>query len=93
MLSCLLLLLVATASTVSVSGLDPDLEMDQIPDEEARARVYLDYLDKEFSKWATKSSLAEWAYASNITEENLEQKVRPDCNPQRCHQMSCSTVL
>jgi hypothetical protein len=77
-MSCLvLLLLVATASTFYVSGFDPDLEMDQIPDEEARARQYLDYLDKEFSKWATKSSLAEWAYASNITEENLAQKVRP----------------
>jgi hypothetical protein len=72
-----LLFLVATASTFYVSGFDPDLEMDQIPDEEARARQYLEYLDKEFSKWATKSSLAEWAYASNITEENLAKKVRP----------------
>ncbi|XP_023709010.1 angiotensin-converting enzyme isoform X1 [Cryptotermes secundus] len=75
-MSCLVLLLfVATASTFYVSGFDPDLEMDQIPDEEARAREYLDYLDEEFSKWATKSSLAEWAYASNITEENLAKKL------------------
>jgi hypothetical protein len=72
-----LLLFVATTSTFCVSGFDPDLEMDQIPDEEARARQYLDYVDKEFSKWATKSSQAEWAYASNITEENLAKKVRP----------------
>jgi hypothetical protein len=74
----MLLLAVATASTFSVSGFDPDLEMDEIPDEEARAKIYLDYLDKEFSKWATKSALAEWQYASNITDENLEHKVRPE---------------
>jgi hypothetical protein len=71
-----LFLLLATVIAVSVSGFDPDLEMEQIPDEEARARIYLDYLDKEFSKWATKSSLAEWDYASNITDENLKNKVR-----------------
>jgi hypothetical protein len=73
----ILLLLVATTSTFRVSGFDPDLEMDELPDEEARAKIYLDYLDKEFTKWATKSSLAEWQYASNITDENLELKVRP----------------
>jgi hypothetical protein len=71
-----LFLLLAAVTTITVSGFDPDLEMEQIPDEEARARIYLDYLDKEFSKWATKSTLAEWAYASNITEENLKNKVR-----------------
>jgi hypothetical protein len=71
-----LLLLLTTATTVSVSGFDPDLEMEQIPDEEARAKIYLDYLDKEFSKRATRSVTAEWAYASNITDENLKNKVR-----------------
>jgi hypothetical protein len=71
-----LFLLLAMAVALGVSGFDPDLEMEQIPDEEARARIYLDYLDKEFSSWATKSTLAEWAYASNITEENLKKKVR-----------------
>jgi hypothetical protein len=81
----MLLLAVATASTFRVSGFDPDLEMDAIPDEEARARIYLDYLDKEFSKWAKKSSLAEWQYASNITDWNLEHKVRPDAAAMSLH--------
>ena len=72
---CDLLVLIFTASVLTVSGFDPDLEMEQIPDDEARARIYLDYLDKEFSKRATQSALADWAYASNITEENLKNKV------------------
>jgi hypothetical protein len=73
---CGLLVLIFTTSILTVSGFDPDLETEQIPDDEARARIYLDYLDKEFSKRATQSALAEWAYASNITDENLKNKVR-----------------
>jgi hypothetical protein len=76
---CDLLALIFTTSILTVSGLDPDLEMDQIPDDEARARIYLDYLDKEFSKRSTQSALAEWEYASNITEENLKNKVSYGC--------------
>jgi hypothetical protein len=77
---CDLLVLIITTSILTVSGLDPDLEMEQIPDDEARARIYLDYLDKEFSKRSTQSASAEWAYASNITEENLKNKVRYGCS-------------
>lgn len=77
---CDLLVLIFTTSVLTVSCLDPDLEMEQIPDDEARARIYLDYLDKEFSKRSTLSALAEWAYASNITEENLKNKVRHGCS-------------
>jgi hypothetical protein len=73
---CELLVVIFTTTIVTVSGFDPDLEMEQIPDEEARARIYLDYLDKEFSKRSTQSALAEWAYASNITDETLKNKVR-----------------
>ena len=84
-----LLALIITKSILTVSGLDPDLEMEQIPDDEARARIYLDYLDKEFGKRATQSALAEWAYASNITEENLKNKVRYGCSLiQRSHRHS-----
>jgi hypothetical protein len=77
---CDLLVLIFTTSILTVSGFDPDLEMEQIPDDEARARIYLDYLDKEFSKRSTQSALAEWSYASNITEENLQNKVRYGCS-------------
>jgi hypothetical protein len=77
---CDILVLIFTTSLLTVSGLDPDLEMEQIPDDEARARIYLDYLDKEFSKRSTQSALAEWTYASNITEENLKNKVRYGCS-------------
>jgi hypothetical protein len=75
-----LLVVIFTTSVLTVLGLDPDLEMEQIPDDEARARIYLDYLDKEFSKRSTQSVLAEWTYASNITEENLKNKVRYGCS-------------
>ncbi|XP_069674785.1 angiotensin-converting enzyme-like isoform X1 [Periplaneta americana] len=67
--------LLATLAVTAVLGFDPDLEMQEAPDEEAKAREYLEYLDKEFSERATKSALAEWAYASNITDENLKNKL------------------
>ncbi|KAJ9598396.1 hypothetical protein L9F63_010918, partial [Diploptera punctata] len=73
MLQEIFLFLVATVSIIS--GFDPDQEMLDVPDEETRARDYLQYLDTEFSKWATKTSLAEWEYASNITDENLKNKL------------------
>ena len=77
---CELLPLILTICILTASGFDPDLEMEDIPDEEARAKIYLDYLDQEFSERSTKSASAEWAYASNITDENLKNKVRYGSN-------------
>nr|CAD7400393.1 unnamed protein product [Timema cristinae] len=65
----LLLTLVTMASTF-----DPEQE-DLVSDEEQRARNYLAYIDKEFSRRATESVNASWAYASNITDENLAKKL------------------
>nr|CAD7440374.1 unnamed protein product [Timema bartmani] len=65
----LLLTLVTMTSTF-----DPEQE-DLVSDEEQRARNYLAYIDKEFSRRATDSVNVSWAYASNITEENLAKKV------------------
>ncbi|PSN41387.1 Angiotensin-converting enzyme [Blattella germanica] len=71
-----LLLLMATALVfIGASGFDPEQEMQKMPDEEARAKEYLEYLDREYSKWATKQTVAEWNYASNITDENLQEKL------------------
>nr|CAD7586835.1 unnamed protein product [Timema genevievae] len=65
----LLLTLVTMTSTF-----DPEQE-DLVSDEEQRARNYLAYIDKEFSRRATDSVNVSWAYASNITEENLAKKL------------------
>nr|CAD7567619.1 unnamed protein product [Timema californicum] len=65
----LLLTLVTMTSTF-----DPEQE-DLVSDEEQRARNYLAYIDKEFSRRATDSVNASWAYASNITDENLAKKL------------------
>ena len=43
---------------------------------EDHAKAYVDLLDYEFVRRAVKSNLAEWAYATNITDENAEAKVR-----------------
>ncbi|XP_068081590.1 angiotensin-converting enzyme isoform X1 [Anabrus simplex] len=69
----LVLLLVVAAG---VRALDPELELLQVQqDDEAKARAYLDYLNKEYGKRQNEASLAEWGYASNITEETLAKKL------------------
>nr|ATU82846.1 secreted Angiotensin-converting enzyme-like protein [Pristhesancus plagipennis] len=42
---------------------------------EFNARQHLDKLNKISAEWANKLALAEWAYSSNITDENLNKKL------------------
>ncbi|KAK9502105.1 hypothetical protein O3M35_012698 [Rhynocoris fuscipes] len=42
---------------------------------EDNARLHLDKLNKISAEWANKRALAEWDYASNITDENLKKKL------------------
>jgi hypothetical protein len=64
-----------TVSVVALSQLQTDVAKQQIEDEEAKARKYLDCLENEFNKRANRASLARWAYASNIIGENLKNQV------------------
>ncbi|GLH09196.1 uncharacterized protein GBIM_14303 [Gryllus bimaculatus] len=60
-----------------VSALDPALEeaAARDPDPEAAAREYLRELDHDTGVHLNRASLAEWAYASNLTEHNLKRKL------------------
>uniref|UniRef100_A0A224XGM1 Angiotensin-converting enzyme n=1 Tax=Panstrongylus lignarius TaxID=156445 RepID=A0A224XGM1_9HEMI len=42
---------------------------------ECKAQEHLDKLNKISAEWANKEALAEWAYTSNITDENLKKKL------------------
>ncbi|XP_069674792.1 angiotensin-converting enzyme-like [Periplaneta americana] len=64
-----LFILVSTASVMAVSALVLETETQ---DEEEKARAYLKYLDKEYTKYGNKVELARWKYATQITEENLK---------------------
>ena len=55
---------------VATQGRDPDLEA-----LEQEGREYILHLDKMAGLRKNKASLAEWAYTSNITEENEEKRV------------------
>lgn len=46
-----------------------------IEEEEYEARNFLILLNRQTERDANRASLAEWAYASNLTEENLKNKV------------------
>lgn len=50
---------------------DPEIET-----EELRARDFLQVLNKKNEESSNKLALAEWAYASNITDTNLQNKVK-----------------
>lgn len=45
------------------------------PHTECKAKEHLDHVNRISEEWANKGALAEWAYTSNITEENLKNKV------------------
>lgn len=49
---------------------------DQDQDGEVEARNFMDYLNRETAAWANRISLAEWDYESNLTEHNLQRKVK-----------------
>lgn len=51
-------------------GADPAIE-----EEEIRARAYLQQLNQKEAERANKLELANWAYDSNITDENLQNQV------------------
>lgn len=61
----LLLLLLA-----NVFCKDPNIE-----EQELEAREFLRALNKKSEENANKVALAQWAYASNLTEENLKAQV------------------
>ena len=54
------------------SSTDPEIEAEEI-----RARDFLQFLNKKNEEHNNKQSLAHWAYASNITDANLQNQVRP----------------
>lgn len=54
-------------------AVDPDLD-DKIQDrDENNARTYLEYLNTEHSKWANRLVLADWAYTTNIKNEQAKK--------------------
>lgn len=55
---------------VAVRCSDPAIE-----DEEIRARAYLQLLNQRSAERANRVELANWAYDSNITDENLDNQV------------------
>lgn len=52
------------------NGADPAIE-----EEEIRARAYLQQLNQKEAERANRVELANWAYDSNITDENLQNQV------------------
>lgn len=66
-----LLAAIVAVFVVATQGRDPDLEA-----LEQEGREYIMHLDKMAGIRKNKASLAEWAYTSNITEENEEKRVR-----------------
>jgi len=65
-----------TVSAVAVSGFGLDKDDQQSDVDEEAARKYLECLENEVDRRTNRAYLARWAYASNITDENLKNQVR-----------------
>ncbi|KAG7200967.1 hypothetical protein KM043_003327 [Ampulex compressa] len=81
------LLIIAAAASIAV-GLPTSQDAAQSPtaaEEELldRAREFLEATDKLNAEWSNRQTLAEWAYASNITKENLATKLNVSAEASR----------
>ncbi|XP_054280631.1 angiotensin-converting enzyme-like isoform X2 [Macrosteles quadrilineatus] len=65
--------LVALVTEVRLGGC---VNPDQDQDGEVEARNFMDYLNRETASWANRISLVEWDYESNLTEHNLQRKLK-----------------
>ncbi|KAF2896394.1 hypothetical protein ILUMI_09783 [Ignelater luminosus] len=71
MRKCFLLYLVHLGLLYNyVKASDPAIE-----EEEIRARAYIQLLNEKTAKRANEASIANWNYASNITDENLKKQL------------------
>lgn len=66
----LLIAAIVAVFVVATQGRDPDLESS-----EQEGREYIMHLDKMAGLRKNRASLAEWAYTSNITQENEAKRV------------------
>lgn len=65
--------LVTAVVSLAVAKPTTDDSVDAV--ERKNARDILKRIDAEYGKWSNKYSLAEWNYASNLTDENLAEKL------------------
>lgn len=54
-------------------------------DQLAKATEFLSRIDKQYTEWNNKQSLAEWEYASNLTSENLAKKLNVSAEAARVY--------
>ncbi|RZC41415.1 angiotensin-converting enzyme-like, partial [Asbolus verrucosus] len=68
-----IVLLLAVLNFHYAISTDPEIEA-----EELKARDFIQFLNKKTAENANKASLAHWAYASNITDANLQNQLAVD---------------
>lgn len=68
-------LIVALVVAKSTNDDATTTEDPQFADDISKARRFLKKVDAELEEWYNKQSIAEWNYASNLTEENLATKL------------------
>lgn len=72
---------ILVAAIVSLAASKPEGPVDPVEDSQAaaelleNAQAVLNRIDAEYAKWSNKRTLAEWNYASNLTDENLAEKI------------------
>lgn len=72
---------VLVAAIVSLAASKPEDPVDPVENSQAaaellqNAQAVLNRIDAEYAKWSNKQSLAGWNYASNLTDENLAEKI------------------
>lgn len=69
------------AAVVSLAASKPEDLVNPVENSQAAAELFqnaqdvLKRIDAEYAKWSNKQTIAGWNYASNLTDENLEEKI------------------
>jgi len=70
-------IIVVTAAVPEPQDSASAIENPEVVDDALKnAREIAERLDKQYAEWNNKQSIAGWKYASNLTDENLAEKLK-----------------
>lgn len=92
MVAAVVSLAVAKPESTAEDPVDPVQSSQTAAELLQNAQDILKRIDAEYGKWSNKQSLAEWNYASNLTDENLAKQLNVSAEAARVRKQIAEEV-